>query len=113
MSENSSARAGHCPVCGAHVGGTEDELDVDVYGMCSDCRADNDDADFDTEFVNVPLTRKLSVQEFGELCNRILDAFERGKPEIPTVWGVELVGHIEAVYKEQENIEQERGGDTK
>lgn len=54
------------------------------------------------------LVGKLSVQEFGELCNRILDAFERGEPEIPTKWGVELVGHIEAVYKEQVEADKRR-----
>ena len=51
--------------------------------------------------MNVVLKLKLSAQEFGELCNSILDAFERGEAEIPTKWGLALVGHIEAVYKEQ------------
>lgn len=55
------------------------------------------------------LVGKLSVQEFGELCNSILDAFERGDPEIPTKWGVELVGHIEAVYKEQVDLKIRKG----
>jgi hypothetical protein len=43
---------------------------------------------------------KMSVEDFGETCNLILDAFERGKPTVPTSLAVKLVGHIEAVYRE-------------
>lgn len=49
---------------------------------------------------------KLSVQEFGETCNRILDAFERGERDVPTSTAVKLVGHIEAVLKEQSSLEE-------
>lgn len=43
---------------------------------------------------------KLDVQDFGEVCNLILDAFERGEPDVPTTLALKLVGHIEAVLKE-------------
>lgn len=47
------------------------------------------------------LSLKLSAEEFGEICNQIIDAFERGKPDVPTELAFRLVGHIQAVYKEQ------------
>lgn len=47
------------------------------------------------------LSLKLSVEEFGEICNQVIDAFERGEPDVPTALAFKLVGHIEAVYKEQ------------
>lgn len=43
---------------------------------------------------------KMSVHEFGETCNRILDAFERGEPTVPTPLALNLVGHIQAVLEE-------------
>ena len=45
-----AAEAGYCPYCGAYVGGTEDELDVWTYGMCSDCLADDEFDDDEDEF---------------------------------------------------------------
>lgn len=31
---------------------------------------------------------KLTIQEFGEVSNQIMDAFERGEKEIPTDRGI-------------------------
>ena len=44
---------------------------------------------------------KLTIQEFGEVSNQIMDAFERGEKEIPTDLGMKLLGHIQAILKEQ------------
>lgn len=43
---------------------------------------------------------KLNVQDFGEICHRILDAVERGETKVPTGLAVQLVGHVEGMLKE-------------
>lgn len=50
---------------------------------------------------------KLSVHDFGETCNQILDALERGEPTVRTSLAVSLVGHIQAVLEEH-NAEIQR-----
>jgi hypothetical protein len=52
------------------------------------------------------LALKLSVRDFGEICNAIMDAFERGEPTVPTSMAAGLVGHIKAVYQEQIELEK-------
>lgn len=48
----------------------------------------------------IPITLKLNVPEFGEVCNRILDYFERGDNRVPTTLAMLLLGHVEAMLKE-------------
>lgn len=45
------------------------------------------------------LSVKLSVEEFGEVCNQILDAFERGEGYVLTSFALKLVWHIQAEYQ--------------
>jgi hypothetical protein len=49
---------------------------------------------------------KLTIQEFGEVSYQIMDAFERGEKEIPTDLGIKLLGHIQAILKEQIEMNQ-------
>jgi hypothetical protein len=51
---------------------------------------------------------KLSVSEFGELANSVLDALENREPTIPTRWGVQLIEHIEAMLREEVQREADK-----
>lgn len=44
---------------------------------------------------------KMSVDEFGEAINQIMDALERGDSTVPTSLAVCLANHIHAILKEQ------------
>lgn len=51
---------------------------------------------------------KLTVPEFGELANSILDAFERGEDTVPTALAMRLLSHHEAMLKEDVAREKHR-----